>query len=344
VDGTGTFTISLDFELAWGIRDKRRLPGYAPNILGVRDAVPRMLELFERYGVHVTWATVGLLFFDDKEDLLGHLPAQRPSYADPALSPYPLIAGIGANERADPYHYGLSLIRQVQQCPAQEIGSHTFSHYYCLEPGQTPAEFGADLAAAKRAAARRGVALRSLVFPRNQFSQAYLRICREAGIDAVRGIQGPWRAHEDHGRDESILVRSHRRLDQYLPLTGHNCVMPQRHESGVIDIRSSRFLLPASSRIRSLSFLCLRRLCRSMSHAARSGSIYHLWWHPHNFGRDLADNIAFLTRVLDHYRELSEEFGMRSRNMGEIAGAALAGAGAVRQPRHQRPVASAVGN
>src|SRR5690606_22033940 len=34
----GIFTISLDFELFWGVHDKRSLKGYGRNILGARDA------------------------------------------------------------------------------------------------------------------------------------------------------------------------------------------------------------------------------------------------------------------------------------------------------------------
>ena len=36
-------------------------------------------RLFERYGIHCTWATVGFLFFDDKEELLQYLPQERPA-------------------------------------------------------------------------------------------------------------------------------------------------------------------------------------------------------------------------------------------------------------------------
>src|ERR1700686_2907278 len=49
--GFGAFVISLDFELHWGVRDHERPNGpYGPNLLGARKAIPRLLELFERYG------------------------------------------------------------------------------------------------------------------------------------------------------------------------------------------------------------------------------------------------------------------------------------------------------
>ena len=115
----------------------------------------------------------------------------------PRLSPYPRIGQIGPNERQDPYHYGLSLIEQIRDCPGQEIGTHTFSHYYCLEPGETEdgqseATFRADLLAARRAAERLGITPRSLVFPRNQYRADYLEACRAAGLEVVRGNHPAW--------------------------------------------------------------------------------------------------------------------------------------------------------
>jgi hypothetical protein len=321
----GTLAISLDFELFWGVHDKRTLADYGRNILGAREAIPRMLELFERSAVHCTWATVGLLFFDNKEELLQYLPEARPSYANPALSPYPRIARIGPNERQDPYHYGLSLVRRIQHCPHQEVGTHTFSHYYCLEEGQTPVTFQADLEAARRSAMRLGIALRSLVFPRNQFSEAYLSICRDAGIEAVRGNQSAWLFRSEGEAKESLIKKACRRLDHYLPLTGHNGVTPERDRLGISNIRSSRFLLPMPTRTRIFGQLCQRRIEAAMRHAAGTDQVFHLWWHPHNFGSHVDDNLAILRTVMERYRALSEEQGMVSRNMGEIATAARPG-------------------
>src|SRR5262245_13071649 len=58
----GALVISLDFELHWGVRDKRPVDGsYRENLLGAREAIPRMLDLFEEFGIAATWATVGFL-------------------------------------------------------------------------------------------------------------------------------------------------------------------------------------------------------------------------------------------------------------------------------------------
>ena len=149
---SGGFVISLDFELMWGVRDQVTIAQYGPNVLGVRQAIPSLLELFGRKQIACTWATVGLLFFDHKDDLEIALPKVRPQYRNQKLSPYPDISRLGRTESDDPYHFGLSLIRQIAATPNQEVATHTFSHYYCLEEGQTLEAFEADLQAAIAAA------------------------------------------------------------------------------------------------------------------------------------------------------------------------------------------------
>ena len=76
----GAFVISLDFELLWGVRDQRTIADYGRNILGVRQAVPALLDLFAERNIACTWATVGLLFFSTKRALLAGLPARKPRW------------------------------------------------------------------------------------------------------------------------------------------------------------------------------------------------------------------------------------------------------------------------
>lgn len=317
----GAFVVSLDFELMWGMRDKRDLSGYMDNFLGVRKALPLMLEAFDEHGVKATFATVGLLFFSDKDDMMAALPDLRPSYANTRLSPYTDHFGqVGANEAADPYHFGASLIQRIQQHPAHEIACHTFSHYYCLERGQTEQQFEADLEAAHKAAKAMGVGLKSLVFPRNQFNPSYLAICHRRGITAFRGNEANWLHEARSGDKESLVRRGARLLDTWLDLTGPNCHPWPAKEPGMpVDIPASRFLRPWSPRFRPLDRLRLKRITRAMDHAARTGSIFHLWWHPHNFGAHTERNMAFLHQVLGHFNRLRKKYGMLSLTMGGVA-------------------------
>ena len=58
--------ISLDFELYWGVCDLYSVEEWRPQIAQVRTALARILDLFDRYQVHATWATVGFLFFRNR--------------------------------------------------------------------------------------------------------------------------------------------------------------------------------------------------------------------------------------------------------------------------------------
>lgn len=318
----GGFVISLDFELMWGVRDHKSIASYGANILGVRQAVPRLLELFARHDLGCTRATVGMLFFEDRATLLAALPDMRPAYTERKLSPYENLDCLGETERDDPYHFGLSLIRQIAAIPRQEIATHTFSHFYCLEPGQTESEFRADLAAACNAAEAIGIALRSIVFPRNQFNAEYLGACRDAGLIAYRG-QERSRIYAAAGHNsETLFKRGARLLDSYVNLTGAH----GRHAAvrdGMVDVASSRFLRPWARKLAAFEPLRLNRILSAMQHAAARGEVFHLWFHPHNFGVNQDENFAVMERIAIEAARLRERHGWPSLTMAEAARMAL---------------------
>ncbi|WP_133273798.1 polysaccharide deacetylase family protein [Hymenobacter radiodurans] len=316
----GRFVISLDFEINWGVRDQQTLAQYGANLRGVRQVVPALLSLFEEYSLRVTWATVGLLFFENKKTLLENLPTVRPQYADSNLSPYLALDEVGDDETTDPYHFGSSLIAQIRQTPGQEMATHTFCHYYCLERGQTAEEFRADLEAAIQVARAQGMEMRSLVFPRNQANPAYLPICAELGITSYRGNEASWIYKERTEEEQSYYKRGARLLDAYLNVSGHNCyALADIAKSYPYNIPASRFLRPWSARLEALEQLRLNRILNDMTHAAQQGLVFHLWWHPHNFGVNLSQNMAVLRRIADHYQALHTAYGFESQTMADVA-------------------------
>jgi peptidoglycan/xylan/chitin deacetylase (PgdA/CDA1 family) len=326
-DKVGSFIISLDCELYWGVRDKRRLDEYRENLIGDRQVVPRLLSLFDTYGIHATWAFVGFLFFSDRRALLESLPAHLPSYRNPCYSPYRELDSVGENETEDPFHFGSELITEVLRHPGQEIASHTFSHFYCLEEGQTADEFREDLEANVRAAQRYGVDLKSIVFPRNQVNTDYLAICQELGIRAYRGNTPDWLYREMNEEQESRYRRALRYVDAFVPITGQRVTaLSGKPERNSCNIRASRFLYPQYRWSTPFDVLRLARIKREMTAAARSGSCYHLWWHPHNFGVEQDANLDFLRRILDHFERLHQACGFTSRNMNEMADLVLGAA------------------
>jgi peptidoglycan/xylan/chitin deacetylase (PgdA/CDA1 family) len=320
----GIFTISLDFELHWGGFEKWPLDRYKIYFENTRRVIPQMIELFRQHEVHVTWATVGMLFHRERASLMEDSPALRPGYNQRELSAYNFIGqtGIGASEAEDPFHYGGSLVAQILATPFQELGSHTFSHYYCQEPGQTVDQFRADLRSAQQSARRYGKTLRSLVFPRNQFNDAYLRVCYEEGFRAVRDNPRDWFWNIRSTQRESMWKRLNRGADAYLPVGQKNTY---RLDSIAVDpglplcLPASRLLRPYHPSERFLNSMKINRIRQEMERAAKRGEVYHLWWHPHNFGSFPEQSLAGLRQILDHFDHCRKHYAMESLSMGETA-------------------------
>jgi len=313
----GTLIVSLDFELFWGMLDVCTLEEYQENVLGGRKAIPRLLELFRKYDIHATWATVGFLFAENYEELKTYFPEKDalPTYDIPELTPYALFEQIGTDEETAPCFYGASLIRQVAEAPGQEIGSHTFCHYYCREKGQTLQQFAADMRAAKRIAADHGYDVTSVILPRNQCEPEYTEVLRELGFTAYRDEENDW-IHEKVGIRP--LKRLLRLADVYFPLTGLGGYVP-KYENGIWNLVGSRMYKPILKPLRFMERVKLMRIKRQMRHAAKHGLTFHLWWHPHNIGVMTREHLNQLEEIFAYYALLREEYGMESLNMREAA-------------------------
>jgi peptidoglycan/xylan/chitin deacetylase (PgdA/CDA1 family) len=312
------FIISLDFELLWGVRDKRTIQSYGSNIRGVREVIPSLLSLFNKYGIKASFATVGFLFCPNKASLLNHIPQHLPAYSFIKYSPFgDYLNSVGESEDDDKYHYASTLIQLILDDGNHEIASHTFSHFYCLEKASLEA-FKADIIAAQEVANEIGLELNSMVFPRNQYSAEHIEICKELGFSSYRGNETAALYNPRSNEEQSFVTRGLRLLDSYINITGHHTFRLNKNES-ILNIPASRFLRPYSNRTHLLDSLRLKRIKNSMTHAARKGEAFHLWWHPHNFGINLEDNLSFLNNILQHYHFLNKNFGMRSLTMEQVA-------------------------
>jgi Polysaccharide deacetylase len=325
-DRHGALVISLDFELHWGLRDHlaRDTPRY-DRLIQAREAVEEMLAVFTARQVRATWATVGFLFASSRDELVPHLPMKRPSYARSGLDPY--VEDIGLDELHDPQHLAGSLVGRINASAGQEVGSHTFSHYYCLEPGQDEATFRADLGAAQSIARSRDLELTSLVLPRNQWNPAYADAVLDLGFRCIRGPQRTWAHRARSGGHRDVLRRGARLADTYvglapLPSTAWSNVLL---DSGLCDVPASAFLRPFDPARQRLEPRRVARLRSGIRHAARHGRIFHLWWHPHNFSQHRSENFAVLEQVLDEFDRMAIVEGMESLTMGDVAAGALAG-------------------
>ncbi len=185
--------------------------------------------------------------------------------------------------------------------------------------------FRADLASAVATAQRYGIHLQALVFPRNQFNPAYAQDIVDAGFRVCRINAAGWLYREGAGdRYFRPDVRAARLLDAYLGLAGSQVIAWDAipFVNGLCCLPESRFLRPFAPRLRAIEPLRLERITGEIQKAARDRGVFHLWWHPHNFGRYTEENLALLRRILQAFQRCRETWGMRSLTMSDAAAVA----------------------
>lgn len=118
---------------------------------------------------------------------------------------------------------------------------------------------------------------------------------------------------------EPRAKRAVRLADAYLPIAGARTHAVHRESDGLTDVPASAFLRPYSTRWRRLDRLRVKRIRDAMTRAADRDECFHLWWHPHNFGLHLRENLAVLDAILDHVDVLRRTHGFESVHMGDLA-------------------------
>ena len=152
----GCLIISLDFELTWGVFDTVNIDQKIEYFTNTRMVIPEILSLFQKSSIHATWASVGMLFNKDWSSWEANIPNQQPNYSKSELSSYKYgnsIKSKGYNELC----FAPELILEISKTAGQEMATHTYSHYYCLEEGQGPEAFKQDLEQVIKVASNLGV-------------------------------------------------------------------------------------------------------------------------------------------------------------------------------------------
>ena len=317
----GIFTISLDFELHWGVFDKRDRKERQVCYQNTLKLVPQMLKLFSEYEVHVTWATVGSLFVKDEDEWNDAKPKNQPSYVIEKYSPYRWARENGLGKEFTWAHFAPEEVKMISDFPGQELGTHTFSHYYCLEQLNGEDAFDADLKVANHLATKLGNQISSLVFPRNQFNPYHLQLCYQNGIRTVRSNTNNW-FWSPITNKASLARKVFRTGDAYFKM-GKTTTYPLSSinikQEEPLQLPASRLLRPWHPKYKVANALALRRSINELQSAAQNQEVYHLWWHPENFGDYPKENMDTLKAILEVYKKCKNKYGMTSWNMGEYA-------------------------
>jgi hypothetical protein len=108
-------------------------------------------------------------------------------------------------------------------------------------------------------------------------------------------------------------------LDSFIDIDGHQTFgWPDR--SKLTSIPASRYLRSYRPVFRPFEPWLLQRIQKAMKHAAESGELFHLWWHPEDFAPDLDANLRFLRSVLETFDSYRAQYDMVSRSMADVLG------------------------
>lgn len=324
----GHFVLSLDFEKHWGVFDKRSVENYKTNLENVDSVITKLLELADSYDVKLTFATVGFLFAKNKEELIKFSPQNKPTYTNAKRSPYQLINTIGNSELDDPFHYAFPSIEKIKANGNHEISTHTFCHYYCHEKGQTVQQFEDDLKSSIAIAKSKNINLESIVFPRNMIrsdketDKLYLEACYKHNIKSYRGKEKAFfqNIHTSKFYKNWYLFKILRLIDSYINISSHNTykVKSLYKNDSPLNLPSSRFLRPYSKTLSFLEPLKLRRINKAMAYAAKHDELFHLWFHPHNFGINTMENLSNLENIFKEYKALNLKYNIKSETMSGL--------------------------
>lgn len=317
----GYFLISLDFELVWGLAgwNLQKIELYKRNLLLAKDALCEIVRLLEKHDMKCTIGYVGAMNHTSLQELQITNNTLVPSYTNLLYASFTSLLPHVGKELDVSLFLAHQEVRMLQMKANVELASHTYSHYYCLEEGQTIEDFEDDMRMAKENAMKQGLNLVSIIFPRNQVNDDYLNICRKYGFTHFRGMLNNFLYKPSRTSFRYSPMGALRFFDTYLNISGNNTyTIEDTKGKELIDVPGSRFLRPYSRQLSFFEGLKIRRIKKSMTDAAKNGRIYHLWWHPHNFGANMQENLFLLEEICCHFDYLKKKYGLKSSFISDI--------------------------
>lgn len=306
----GRFIISLDYEKFWGVCFNKNINDYTKSNLEFVDTVFfKTLELFSKYNIKATFAIVGFMFLESKNDL-EKFKDFRINYSDSNLCPYRKIK-LGLKPAPHTLFAGNSLKLLAES--EHEVGSHTFSHFYCSQKGQTKEDFKLDLELFETINAKFPKP-KTLIFPWNDVNEDYFDLISSFGYTHLR--INDTESYLYNFVNNSLFKRLLRFIDRYIPLTGTNYSKTYKKNNLTLNSHS-RFFAPYLKPLSFLEGLKLKRMKSEMTECAKNGKDYHLWWHPHNFG-DGSKMLPQLEDILKHYQKLNKQYSFNSVRMDQL--------------------------
>ena len=275
-------TISLDFELGWGVLDselwcRREESGLYENL---RDKLDLVFDSLADREVPTTWATVaGMLVPPLAESRLDHLPAEYKK-AVVAFQKNAKRSTIDARDIVDKHWSRVESF--------SEIASHTTTHIYPEFPGVTSTCYREDVSLSLKILEQYfGKTVKSMVFTRDDttFLSSVAGICN-------LNLRTECPAYGQ--RNDGSITRIAKGCRRYLENVPRSTVAPSMR--GSTTQSGSLYFNWSGGRYSVLKKVQLevqvRRLLRVLS--SQVSGDYHIWLHPFNLAETADHTSRFL--------------------------------------------------
>lgn len=298
----GTFLLSVDVELAWGLVGFIKInEQYLKAFERVREILDPLLQLISDYEVPVTWFILGHVFLDHcKCEGRPHSDMPRPDYSwfegdwykyDPCSDIY-----------SAPHWYGKDIVEKIlnfakENPMEQEIGCHSFSHQMFGDPGCSTKLARKEIDKCLELMRDEGVRPKTFAFPRG--SVGHINILREKEFLAF--CSGIPQLVEPTSLDRSALNAFRKHVSLGIEFSSHYflspppVVVPKQALPGLWEVPNSMCF--NKKRNIPISLVVLKAK-KGIKRAIKEGKCFHMFTHLHNFGADPATLLRTFENVL----------------------------------------------
>jgi glycosyltransferase involved in cell wall biosynthesis len=301
----GVFLFSLDCGLAWGENGQPPGPRGGPCLEAAHAAISRLLDLFAKYGIPGTWATVGTLLVG------GH--DKQPQYT--RLSSKVCSDVLAGDWTAAPAWFAESILEGILECPvAQEIACHGLTHEIVRPGSDGRCSFARDLQGF-RGLADEFLLEKPVTFIYPRHVMAHFDVLAQNGFRCIRGALDDW-----FEKLPGKAARAGLRLIDAMLARPPHVGLPRRLPCGLWVLPPSQFYAPRMGVGKHVSVEArVRKAVKGLRMAAKRKAIFHLWTHPFNLGVGTDDLLRGLDTILAEARHLADAGEIEITTMGELA-------------------------
>ena len=153
----------------------------------------------------------------------------------------------------------------------------------------------------------------------NIVDKPYLDVCEKHGITCFRRKEKSYiyNIHIIKAYHGWYIFKLLRLLNSYVNLTCHNTYKGEDINRGrsIVNLPSSLLLRAFSDKLKIMESIKFRRITKAMTYATKNNEMFHLYWHPHNFGAQINENFNNLETIFKHFKSLNSVYNFKNETM-----------------------------